>query len=260
MPLVDQFVEMERLQLVVKREDAVDMLRVIKASAAKQKPSELATLDASLKQLISDNALGCWFRQKVTMEWLNFIARISLGPRPEGQVSNMPGANTIGGIHEAGNQGIAKWHGSHDGFIEITIDAESKDALSVQEAVVSGRPGAAEVLKSASSSANGTGDSYSLATVPVFRRIWLKTGDARFDTTPAFAITPEGALEVNYDDLKLAMIGGGATPKSSDGPYQALDASDPRGWADRATRATHAMAGAQRIMALLSHETCKRLR
>jgi hypothetical protein len=260
MPLVGQFVEMQRAQLVVKREDAVDMLRVIKASAAKQKPDALATLDGSLKQLISDGTLCSWFRNKVTMEWLNFVARISLGPRPEGQVTNMRGANTIGGIGEAGTQGIVQWQGGHDGFIEITVDAESNDALSVRKAVVSGRPGAAEVLQSLSSPIHGNGDKDSLATMPVFRRIWLKTGDARYETTPAFVITPEGALEVNYDDPKLAVIGGAAPPKIGDGPYQRLDANDPRGWADRASRATHAMAGAHRIMALLANERSASLR
>jgi hypothetical protein len=259
MPLAGQFVEMQRARLVVKREDAVDMLRVIKASAAKQKPAALATLDGSLKQLIFDGTLGAWFRNKVTMEWLNFVARISLGPRPEGQVTNMRGANTIGGIGEAGTQGIVQWQGGHDGFIEITVDAESKDALSVSKTVVSGRPGAAEVLKSRSSKKDESGDQYTLATMPVFRRIWLKTGDSRLETTPAFVITPEGALEVNYDDPKLAVIGGAAAPKIGEGPYQPLDASDPRGWADRARRATHAMAGAQRIVALLSSKTSENL-
>jgi hypothetical protein len=260
-PLADQFVDMQRLKLIEHEADATEMLRIIRASAARQRPAELAALDSSLKQLVGDGSLSCWFRYKVTMEWLNFIARLSLGRRPEGQVTNMPGANAIGGIAEAGTTGIVQWHKSHEGFIEITVDAESSAALTVIDTVVSGRPGAAGVLKSIKQENDAAGNPYSLATIPVFRRIWLKTGDARFDTTPAFVITPEGALEINLDDPKLATLGGAHVPELA-GPYEGLERArrDPNVASERANRATFASAGAARVMTVLQSKNTEGLR
>ena len=79
----------------------------------------------------------------------------------------------------------------------------------------------------------------------------MKSGDTKLDVNPAFVITPEGALEVNYDDPILAQLGG-ARGLEGASPYDAYDGRDPVARTQRAARASYTIAGAEKIMTLLA--------
>ena len=126
-------------------------------------------------------------------------------------------------------------------------------ALSIDSATATDRPGVAKVLNQLSRQDDAQGIDYRLASMPAFRRIWLKAGESKLDLSPAFAITPDGALELNYDDPVLAALGGagalgGATP------YDSYDGRDPKERASRSIRSTHAMIGVQKVMMLLAQQ------
>ena len=210
--LLDEFFERERLQLLVRKDDIKNVLRLIRRSAARNMPHELATLHDKLREVIGAPALTTWFEHKTTMEWMNFCARLSLGPRTAGQTTDMPGANQLGGRRAAGPRGATAWIAGPDGSIDITLDVSlgsEGDTPEVQflEARTGAGPGAATVLRSASNERDEHGAPYTLATLPVYRCVWLKTSDSRLDTTLAFVITPEGAIEANLDNATLASFG-----------------------------------------------------
>ena len=212
--LLGEFIERERLQLLQKKHDAKDRLRLIRRSAARELPHQLEVLDASLRSLLGDPVLTAWFEHKTTMEWMNFCTRVSLGKRADGQDTDMPGANQAGGIAGAGRRGIVAWNAGHGGMIDVTIDVSmgsdgSAPELQFHDARAEAGTGAAAVLRSASDERDEHGTPYTLATLPVYRRVWLKTGASRLDSFPAFVITPEGAIEADLDDPTLASIGAG---------------------------------------------------
>jgi hypothetical protein len=256
-PLVDEFLERQRDYLVVKKEDAIDRLRLLKARAAQVSGASMATLDEKLKDMLLGGDIRQWFRQKVTLEWINLVARLSLGRPPPGQATNMPGANASGGWHDAGVRSTVQWRGEHDGFIDITVAVDASGAASFVDAQLRNRPGAAGILRSMGESKSA--DDPTLATVPAFRRIWVKSGDTKLDVNPAFVITPEGALEVNYDDPILAQLGG-ARGLEGASPYDAYDGRDPVARTQRAARASYTIAGAEKIMTLLALQDVEKVR
>lgn len=247
-PLVDEFVSRERNALLARKHDAVNMLRVIKASAARQNPQALEQLDDDLRDALHRGKLQQWFQQKIAMEWSNFLARLSIGPRLQGQATNMAGANAIGGWHEAGAAGIAQWRGGHDGFLEITIDVASGSPI-LSAAQVDNHPGVGSVLRYMGNEEAPDGSKYTFGTLPMFRRVWLTTGSSKLESAPAFVITPEGALEVNYDDPLLAALGGAKLPETASA-YDPMPEGQrsATAWSERGVRAAHAVAGARRIV------------
>lgn len=246
--LVDEFTKRVSNHLRLQKHEALDRLRVTKANAARQDPKLLEVFDDQLKDAVGDGTLGTRFREKVAMEWANFVARISLGARPPGQVTNMIGANAIGGWHEAGTAATSQWRGDHDGFIDVMIDVTAAAPI-LQTASVSNHPGVGRIVQGMAHEDCGDGSEWTLATLPMFRRIWLKSGDTKLEANPAFVMTPEGALEVNYDDPLLAHLGGGAPPASASS-YDPMPGAhgDANAWSERGTRAAAAMAGARRIV------------
>lgn len=248
--LVDEFASIQRGHLLAKKSDAVDRLRLLRARAARVNGASMAALDANLKALLENGDLCEWFRQAVTLEWINLVARLSLGRRPQGQATNLPGANASGGWHDAGARGTVQWRAEHDGFVDITVAVGAGGKLSFESAHLANRPGAAEILRGLAGESTATGEDMSLGTVPAFRRIWLKLGDTKLDVNPAFVITPDGALEVNFDDPVLARIGGAGELESATA-YDRYDGRDPVERTRRAARATYAMAGAEKIVTLL---------
>lgn len=256
--LVEEYLAQQDNHLIVKKDRAITRLQMMKAHAAKVSGADMAHLDEQLQTLISENTLREWFRQRVTLEWINLLARLSLGRRAKGQTTNFVGANTIGGFHEGGVKATKQWRGG-EGFVDITVAVDDAGGLAVQDASVAGRPGAASVLKNLTKQEDANGAEYRLGSMPAFRRVWLRFGATKLDVNPAFVMTPEGALEVNYDDPVLARLGGahgldGATA------HDAYDGRDPAERSQRTTRATYAMIGAQRIVALLATKTTEGLK
>lgn len=213
--LLDEFCERERTQLDLKEHDIDDMLRLLRGSAARNLPQDLAALDTTLRAIAGDPALPAWFEHKLTMEWMNFCARLSLGPRAPGQDTDMPGANQVGGVHAAGERGRRAWAGGPErGAVDITVAVSFGPDGSAPELQFVGAcshmgPGAGAILRTTGGLRDEHGVPYTLATLPVYRSVWLKTGDSRLDTWLAFVITPEGAIEANFDDGTLAAIGAG---------------------------------------------------
>lgn len=251
--LVDEYIEQQRVRLVVSRHDAVSRLILLAQRAAHVNGADLARLDADLRQLIVEGTLRDWFRQRVTLEWMNVLARISLGRRPKGQVTSFVGANTIGGFAEAGASATRQWR-SGDGFVDIYVAVDDAGALAVDKVAATGRPGVASILKELGKQQDAGGQTYKLGSMPLFRRVWLKSGPTPLEAAPAFALTPEGALEVNYDDPLLARVGGARVLADARGYDRAdrYDGRDPDERMRRTVRATHAMIGAQKITMLLA--------
>jgi hypothetical protein len=258
-PIVDEFVGMQRTYLVVKKADAIDRLRLLRARAAHVNGASMAALDENLKDMLLHSDIQQWYRTKVTLEWINLVARLSLGRRPRGQATNLPGANASGGWHDAGARGTAQWRGPHDGFIDVTVGVDASGTASFVDAQLTNRPGAAEILRGMGGEAQASGASMTLEALPAFRRIWLSSGDTKLDTNPAFVITPEGALEVNYDDPVLARVGG-ARGLECASPHDAYDGRDPVARTQRAARASYAIVGAEKIMTLLARQDVEKVR
>jgi hypothetical protein len=255
--LVEEYIAQQENHLIVKKDRAITRLQMLKARAAKVSGADMAHLDEQLQSLISENTLREWFRQRVTLEWIDVLARLSLGRREKGQATNFVGANTVGGFHEAGVKATKQWRGG-EGFVDITVSLDDQGALAFEGAAVTGRPGAASVLKGLDKQEDPNGTKYTLGSMPAFRRVWVNAGASKLDTNPAFAITPEGALEVNYDVPVLARIGG-AQGLDRATAHDAYDGRDPGERSRRTTRATYAMIGAQKIVMLLANQTMEGL-
>ena len=248
--LVDEYVEQQRAHLVAKKHDAVSRLMLLGQRSAQVNSTDVANLDEQLRSVIDSGVLRDWFRQRIALEWMNVLARISLGRRPKGQTTNLIGANVSGGFHEAGARATKQWRGG-DGFVDIVVHVGDDGALSVDGVTATGRPGVAKILKDIGAQYDADGRRYTLGSMPAFRRIWLATGPTKLDTNPAFAITPEGAVEMNYDDPALARLGG-ATLDHSATAFDPYDGRDGKQRDQRAVRATHAMIGAQKVMMVLA--------
>ena len=178
--LLEEFLERQRIMVGARLHDLNSVLRLARITAEHDAPQDLE-IDARLRAAVNVEALRAWFVREVTIQWMNLCTQVSLGSRAAG----------------------------HGGMIDITIDV-SFDTDGAQLRFVGARneagPGAAAVLRDAR---DDHGTPYTLATLPVYRRVWLKTSDSRLDTVPAFVITPEGAIEAQLDDDALAAIGAG---------------------------------------------------
>ena len=256
--LLTEFVTRTRLRLIARQHDVINTLRLVRAAAA-QNQAELTQLDESLRDLIGLQ-LVTWFRTKVTMEWMNFCAGLSLGEREAGQLTDMKHANTIGGFAENNAEATTIWRGRHEGFVDITISVDHAANLKVVRAFLEAGPGTLNTLRdtAAVEDANGT---LTLATLPVYRRIWIKAGESALAQNPAFVITPEGAIEANYDDEVLQGIGAGRVETGDAAmfighkPYSADERANPVTSVMRRANANSAMHGAEKILQLLATKT-----
>jgi hypothetical protein len=217
--LLDEFISRERLMLYARRSDVLTRLAMThaKSSPSDVAPPEFVALADKLRDLLDSGALTAWFRNKITMEWLNFMTRVSLGPRAKGQATELPGANTIDGIASGGAEARQQWVAS-DGMVEIHLTVpdivHGTNGLALQRAAIPSSFGATEILQRI----RGTG-TYSLATLPVYRRVWLQTGDSKLTETPAFVITPDGAIEADVGNPVLAAIGSQLPTNVGDSTY-----------------------------------------
>jgi hypothetical protein len=254
--MLDEYFERIPLQLVVKRADAIGVLRQLRASALAN-PHELAALDRKLHDLIKNTAFVDWYMHELTMGWMNFTARLSLGGRKPGQHTDMLGANELGGVREGGEKATVAWRGSHDGFVDVRLRVSKQGTPEFASAMVAGGPGASKLLKNAGNDRDHDGSHLTLANLPVYRRIWLTDGDSALDINPAFVITPEGAIEANLDDPLLARLGGGG----ADAMHDFTEAFDERAHRDQEKpsrpthRATQGMAGARAVLVALAGKT-----
>jgi hypothetical protein len=250
--LLDEFISRERLMLYARQSDVLTRLTM---THAKSSPDEVArpefvALADKLRNLLDSGTLTAWFRNKVTMEWLNFLTRVSLGPRAEGQTTDLFGANTIDGIATGGVNARKQWVAS-EGMVEIHLTVpdtvHGTNGLALQRAAIPSSFGATEILQRI----HGTG-TYNLATLPVYRRVWLQTGDSKLTETPAFVITPDGAIEADAGNPMLAAIGSQLPTNIGDSTYGVGGArhGDEARWSPKVT-STYSTNGAQLVREML---------
>jgi hypothetical protein len=202
---LDEFFDRLDLRSVANQLDAKSMLGLISTKAS-QHVRDLAKLADDMRNLITDTGFVSWYIHEVTTQWMNFRARIDLGPRDAGQATDLYGANSVGAVIEGGTKATRAWRGPHAGFVDITVDVSGPSPSFLRANVVD-IPGGARMLHDMSLQVDGGGVPYSLGTLPVYRRIWLRTAEGAFNTNPAFVVTPEGAIEANFDDPTLARVG-----------------------------------------------------
>lgn len=275
--LLDEFVVRERHMLLAKKSDILARLMLMHEHATGQAKTDTVELGNKLRDLIGSPALTAWFRTKVTMEWLNFMARVSLGPRAEGQTTDLIGANAIGGLAEGGIEAQRQWRGA-DGMIEIMLDVPATvrgtRGVTLRSASIPSSYGAAQILQHLTGT-GPDGHAYNLSTVPVYRRIWLKTGESKLDESPAFVITPDGAIEADLSNPVLDAIGKskpvptgnlaldalgagdrpvyvGETTYGGGGRITDEERKDPGAWVERGAGLLHCMTGADLIRALIA--------
>ena len=183
--LLTEFFERERLAVTARLLDESDVLRLVRVSAPGKFPHDFDAIEPVLLAGARDPGLSDWFKDQVAMAWMNLCTRVSRGP------------------------GLVVGSAGHGGMIDITVEV-SFGAHGAQLQLVSAKneagPGAAAALRGAR---DEHGTPYTLATLPVYRRVWLKTSDSRLDVTPAFVLAPTGELEAQLDDDALAAIGAG---------------------------------------------------
>lgn len=260
--LLETFISLENGSLLAQKEKAILMIETLMSSAA-SRGAGFAELDEALITSLGSSDLRSWFHYKVTMEWLNFIAKASVGPRAEGQTTTMPGANEIDGIATAGHAAERTWQGAA-GFVEITLRLPERvhglDGVHVGNVSIPSSYGAALKLKDLETIPDGTGQSYSMATLPVFRRVWLKGGDSALANAPAVVITPDGKIEFDASSPALAAIGSMQRTDLGDDAYYQVgqgamtdeQRSNPDQWLRRATHASECQLGAHMIYAMLA--------
>ena len=243
--MLDEFMTREHHMLVAKKGDVTARLMLMHDRASGAARPDTITLQNKLRDLIGSPSLTAWFRNKVAMEWINFAARVSLGPRAEDQKTDMQGANEVDGIQ---GDGVRQWMAS-DGMIEILLDVPSTvngiDGVKFLRAGIPSSFGAAQILKHLKG--------YNLGNMPVYRRVRLKRGDSKLDESPAFVITPEGAIETDVGNPVLAAIGHGRPTHLGETmhlPGESLseeDRQDPMAVAKQHVDAVLAVAGAKNV-------------
>lgn len=274
--LLDEFIVRERHMLLGKKGDIMARLMIMHEHASGKATADTVKLGEQLGSLIRDPKLTAWFRNKVTMEWLNFMTRVSLGPRREGQTTDLLGANVIGGVADGGVEAQRQWRGA-DGMIEIMLDVpetvRGTTGVKLHRASIPSSHGATLILQRLTG-AGPDGHAYNMATIPVYRRIWLKTGESKLDESPAFVITPDGQVEADVGNTVLAAIGstkrvptgnlaldalgvgqrtvhvgetGGASGRITD-----EERKDPAAWLARGAAFAHCMTGAEMIRQLIA--------
>jgi hypothetical protein len=146
---------------------------------------------------------------------------------------------------------------SSAGFIEITFTTpdivNGIHGLALQSAQIPSSYGAMLKLKE-TNNVDPAGQLYNLATLPVYRRIWLQTGSSKFSVTPAFVITPDGNVEADVGNPVLAAIGarhpvvvGENTYGVGGDRFSDEERKDPDAWLRRSTNASQSMQGAHLI-------------
>lgn len=274
--LLDEFVVRERHMLLGKKSDIMARLMLMHEHAGGKATADTVELGNKLSDLIRDPKLTAWFRSKVTMEWLNFMARVSLGPRKEGQTTDLLGANAIDGVNSGGVEAQRQWRGA-DGMIEIMLDVpetvRGTAGVQLHRASIPSSYGAQEILQRLTGE-GPDGHAYNLATIPVYRRIWLKTGESKLDESPAFVITPDGQIEADFGNTVLDAIGATKPVKTGNLALDALgvgqtsasvgetdghsgrvtdeERRDPGAWLARGAAAVHCMTGADLIRELIA--------
>lgn len=257
--LLGEFMKRQRSKLLEKKHDAVTTLAILESSAAGTATRDYIELDSKLRTLIGSAELIAWFRQKVTMEWLNFVARVSLGPRAAGQNTDMIGANVIDGIAAEGTDARKQWLGS-EGFVEIAITVpdhvDGLHGVAIQKATVPSSFGAMTILKHGAT--DQSGQPYDLSTLPLYRRVWLRAQSSKLSESPAFVITPDGQIEADVSNPILAAIGSGQPTPIGDvvhvvGGHRFTDEEkqNPNAWRDRAVASTQSIIGAHRVRDVL---------
>jgi len=260
--LLDEFIWRQTLALNEMKHGATTTLALLHPRAAGSPSADFVELDGRLRTMIGSPELSAWFRHKVAMEWMNFVARILLGSRAEGQFTDMVGGNTIGGISDGGARAQNQWNGS-DGMIEIWLTMPDRvDGLrgvAFARASVPSSYGAAQILKAAAA-VDEQGQPYSMATLPVYRRVRLKTGASIASESPAFVITPEGRIESDVSNPVLAAIGAGHPVTIGElvhfaggKKFDDEERKDPHAWSKRALTATQSIHGAHMVRELLAH-------
>lgn len=249
--LLDEFIVRERHMLLAKKSDIMARLMLMHEHASGRAKTDTVKLGNQLRDLIGAPALTAWFRNKVAMEWLNFVARVSLGPRAQGQFTDMLGANTLGGIADGGVEAQRQWRGA-DGMIEIMLNVAETvtgtKGVTLNRATIPSSYGAAQILQRL--------QGFNLGTMPVYRRVWLKTGESKLDEEPAFVITPDGAIEADVGNPVLAAIGSGKPTHVDEGGlgytlggnrFTDEQRKDPNAWSKRAIDSAHCTTGARMI-------------
>jgi hypothetical protein len=192
--LLDAFAFQQRLALNAMQTNAQTTLDIARDAMMRSDPAEVSALANALIAHVNDHSHFDEFRRRLAIEWLNFSAAISVGPRKPGEPA-MQGANDPGGP-----SGTA-WRKTHQGFVEIVVDLpdvirETEGLQFVGAAVQSDGPGAAEVLR-------GDHDA-KLVDLRVYRRIWI--GQNKLQRSPDIVLTPDGSIEVNTHSSMLAAL------------------------------------------------------
>ena len=229
--LVEEFAARFKLALDRSHGRARDNLAIAIGSVEQTTPDEILPLLDELRRHSASSNLGAWLQAEIALGWMNFCASISVGRRAPSQTI-MPDANKLGGSRSP------EWRQQHDGFLEIDIDIP--DEIEGMKGVVVGAisirsngPGAAHILRAYSEepaghrskadadAAAGTAawdkaaglpvreppSGLSLATLPVYRRLWL--GRNRIDRMPDIIIAPDHRVEVNENSSLLAALATG---------------------------------------------------
>lgn len=212
--MLDEFIEATRAQTLGRKHDALTTVRLLRSSASQQVRTGLVSLDEQLRAALRGPELATWFNTKVTMEWMNFCARMSLGGPKDPEKPELTVANQLGGVLASGDpQARADWRRPHDGFVEIGIsvpdEVRGTEGLSLTVAKAVTGPRAVEIVHTASALMGPDGKPLTLATLPVFRRITLRTGPTALEVHVAFVITPDGTIEADLGNEVLAAIGRG---------------------------------------------------
>lgn len=259
--LLVEFISQQKLRNLQKKHDAITTLKVLRASAAGAARADFVELDRKLNILLGSPKISGWFQHKVTMEWMNFLARVHLGPRATGQTTDMAGADVVDGIATAGAQARQKWTNGA-GFVEITInvpdDVQGLRGLALARASIPSSFGSMVKLKDSGAEVGPDGKSLSLATLPVYRRVWLQVGSSKLGASPAFVITPDGQVEVDASNPALAAVGSGRRVRIGESVHgvggtamTADERADPEEWIKRVANASHAQVGAHSIVGIL---------
>jgi hypothetical protein len=209
--VLDYYISNQRNALVAKKSDATSTLKILAANASGAAQGDYIDLAAKLRALVQSPELTSWFREKVAMEWMNFVARLSLGAPEKGQTTALIGANHVGGISDGGVRAQRQWAAS-EGMVEISLTVPDRidglHGIALASATAPSNYGAMQILKDGSA-VDEHGQPYTLATLPVFRRVSLQTGASKLTDGVAFVITPEGQIEVDAANPALAAVGAG---------------------------------------------------
>lgn len=201
--LLDEFSTLLDYKLSAANDRAHGHLIAAMASVDETRAAEVQPLLDAVRRYSASPALGAWLQAEIALGWMNFSASVSLGARKPGE-SVMPEANKIGGSKSP------DWRRQHQGFMEIDIDFPDyidrfKGVTLGAVSILSMGPGAADILRSyTEATPGGDARSLSLATLPVYRRLWL--GRNRTDRAPDVVITPDQHVEVNANSSLLAAI------------------------------------------------------